>query len=96
MLYCSRHAAEITRLPGLPGVHTCDDVQHKRSTQKRLQAAVARMADFRTRVVPRIQAILTYSFKAPEVEYFLQRYPNARVVTLHYKERPYYILLRRN
>ena len=54
------------------------------------------LADFRTRVLPHTQALLTFNIKAPEARYFLQRYPNARRVTVRYDGRPYYILLRRN
>jgi uncharacterized membrane protein (UPF0136 family) len=53
------------------------------------------LADFRTRVVPQTQAVLTYSVKGtPEAQYFLQRYPSARRITLRYAGQPYYILLR--
>jgi len=54
------------------------------------------MADFRTRVVPQTQALFTPSLQAPEARYFLQRYTNARRVTLHFDRSPYYILLRRD
>ncbi|MGH3280177.1 MAG: hypothetical protein ACRDNW_13705 [Trebonia sp.] len=53
-------------------------------------------ADFRTTVLPQTQAVLTFTTKAPTAEYFLQRYPNARRVTLHFDRQPYYILLRRD
>ena len=36
------------------------------------------LADFRTRVLPQTQAVLTASLKAPEAGYFLRRYPGAR------------------
>lgn len=55
------------------------------------------LADFRTRVLPQTQAVLTFSVKgSPEARYFLQRYPDARRVTLHYGHKAYYILLRMN
>jgi hypothetical protein len=54
------------------------------------------LADFRTRVLPQTQALLTFSMNVPEARYFLQRYPNARRITLRYGGQPYYILLRRN
>ena len=37
----------------------------------------AYLKDFRTRVLPETQALLTYNLKAPEAKYFLQRYPTA-------------------
>jgi hypothetical protein len=52
------------------------------------------LADFRTRVLPQTQAVLTYTVKAPEARYFLRRYPGARRVTLRFAGQPYYILLR--
>ena len=52
------------------------------------------LADFRTRVLPQTQAVLTYDLNAPEARYFLQRYPGARRVTLRFAGQPYYILLR--
>jgi hypothetical protein len=54
------------------------------------------LADFRTRVLPRTQAVLTDSLQAPEARYFLHRYPNARRITLRYSGQLYFILLRRN
>jgi len=54
------------------------------------------LADFRTRVLPQTQAILTDSLGTPEARYFRQRYPNARRITLHYAGQVYFILLRRN
>lgn len=52
------------------------------------------LTDFRTRVLPQTQAVLTYTVKAPEAQSFLTRYPHARRVTLRYAGQPYYILLR--
>jgi hypothetical protein len=54
------------------------------------------LADFRTRVLPQTQALLTFTMDVPEARYFLQRYPSARRITLRYGDQPYYILLRRN
>ena len=54
------------------------------------------LADFRTRVLPQTQALLTFSVEAPEARYFLQRYPSARRITLRYDRQPYYVLLRRD
>jgi hypothetical protein len=52
------------------------------------------LTDFRTRVLPQTQAVLTDSLNAPEARYFLQRYPDARQITLSFAGQPYYILLR--
>jgi hypothetical protein len=52
------------------------------------------LADFRTRVLPQTQAVLTLSTAAPEARFFLQEYPSARQITLHYAGQPYYVLLR--
>ena len=52
------------------------------------------LADFRTRVLPQTQAVLTFTVNAPEAQYFLERYPHARRITLRYANQPYYILLR--
>jgi hypothetical protein len=54
------------------------------------------LADFRTRVLPQTQAVLTLSASAPEARLFVQRYPGARRITLHYGGVPYYLLLRRD
>jgi len=56
----------------------------------------AYLADFRTRVLPQVQALLTYSTKAPEAEYFLNRYPNAEQIKLRYDRQDYFVLLRDN
>ena len=55
---------------------------------------MAFLADFRTRVLPQTQAVLTDSLDAPEAGYFLRRYPDARRIILSYAGQPYYILLR--
>jgi hypothetical protein len=54
------------------------------------------LADFRTRVLPQTQAVLTFSRNTPEARLFLQKYPNARQVTLRYAGQPYYVLLRQH
>jgi hypothetical protein len=54
------------------------------------------LADFRTRVLPQTQALLTFNLNVPEARYFLQRYPSALRVTLRYGDQPYYLLLRQN
>lgn len=51
------------------------------------------LADFHKRVLPHIQVILTFSSKAPEVQYFLQRYPNARLIRLRFAAMPYYVFI---
>jgi hypothetical protein len=55
----------------------------------------AYLTDFRIRVLPKTQAVLTYNLKAPEARYFLQRYPNAVQTKLHYAGEDYFVLLRR-
>jgi len=62
-------------------------------TEPELQAF---LADFRTRVLPQTQAVLTFSVKVPEAQFFLQRYPSALRITLRYADQPYYILLRQD
>jgi hypothetical protein len=52
------------------------------------------LADFHTRVLPQTQAVLTYDTKAPEAQWFLQRYPSARQIKLHYANKDYFVLLR--
>ena len=52
------------------------------------------LADFRTRVLPQTQAVLTSSVQAPEAKLFLQRYPSALRITLRWAGQPYYLLLR--
>ena len=54
------------------------------------------LADFRTRVLPQTQAVLTASLKAPEARYFLRRYPDTRRIALSYAGQPYYILVRQH
>jgi hypothetical protein len=54
----------------------------------------AYLAEFRTKLLPEIQAFLTYNVKGPEAEAFLHRYPNARLYRLRYANHPYYLYLR--
>jgi hypothetical protein len=54
----------------------------------------AYLADFRTRVLPHIQAVLTFDLKAAEARYFLERYPHADQIKLHYDGQDYFVLLR--
>jgi len=54
------------------------------------------LADFRMRVLPQTQAVLTASLDTPEARFFLQRYATARRITLSYGGQPYYVLLRRD
>jgi hypothetical protein len=54
------------------------------------------LADFRTRVLPQTQAVLTFSLKTPEARLFLHEYPSARQITLRYAGQPYYVLLRQD
>jgi hypothetical protein len=56
----------------------------------------AYMAYFRANVLPVTQALITAQLSTQEARYFLQRYPHARRITLHYGSVPYYILLRRD
>ncbi|HEY7278952.1 MAG TPA: hypothetical protein VH594_23495, partial [Trebonia sp.] len=58
------------------------------------QELKAFLADFRTRVLPQTQAVLTFSRTTPEARLFLQKYPSARQITLRYAGQPYYVLLR--
>jgi hypothetical protein len=51
---------------------------------------------FRSSVLPRTGAMVTPSLGAAEARYFRDFYPNARVITLTYLERPVYVLLRRS
>jgi hypothetical protein len=44
-------------------------------------------------VLPHIQALITTSLTVPEAQYFLNRYPQARKITLGYSGQPYYVLL---
>jgi uncharacterized membrane protein (UPF0136 family) len=60
-------------------------------TESELQAF---LADFQARVLPQTQAVLTDSLKAPEAQFFLNRYPNCQRITLRYNGQPYYVLVR--
>jgi hypothetical protein len=51
-------------------------------------------ADFQMRVLPRTQALVTSDLSATETQYFLAAYKSARRVTLEYRGKPYYVLLR--
>jgi hypothetical protein len=54
----------------------------------------AYLASFRTSVLPGTGAVVTPSLRAPEARYFRDLYPSARVITLTYRDRPLYVLLR--
>lgn len=54
----------------------------------------AYLTDFRTRVLPETQAVLTYDLQAPEARYFLRRYPKAQQIKLRYDNQDYFVLLR--
>jgi hypothetical protein len=54
------------------------------------------LADFRTRVLPRTAALVTPSLGAVEARYFRHFYRNARVITLRYRGKPVYVLVRRS
>jgi hypothetical protein len=54
----------------------------------------AYLTDFRIRVLPQTLALLTFTAKAPEARYFLQRYPSARQIKLRYDNQDYFVLLR--
>jgi hypothetical protein len=54
------------------------------------------LAAFRSSVLPRTGAMVTPNLGAAEARYFRDFYPNARVITLTYLERPVYVLLRRS
>ena len=53
------------------------------------------MAQFRTNVLPHTQALVSGAVTTPEARMFLQRYPSARRILLHYGRRPYWVLLAR-
>ena len=53
----------------------------------------AYMATFRRRVLPDTQAVVTPDLHAPEARSFLLRYPHAKIMTLAFAGRPYYVLL---
>jgi hypothetical protein len=55
----------------------------------------AYMADFRTSVLPHTQALVSGALTTPEARLFLQRYPSARRILLHFGRKPYYVLLAR-
>ena len=55
---------------------------------------MAYMAYFRASVLPQTQALVTGSLSTPEARFFLQRYPGARRILLHFGRKPYYVLLR--
>ena len=54
----------------------------------------AYLADFQTSVLPRTEALVTPSLAAAEAQYFRDRYPGARVISLSYGDKPYYVLIR--
>jgi len=56
----------------------------------------AYLADFRTRVLPRTAALVTPSLGAVEARYFRDFYRNARVITLGYRGKPVYVLVRQS
>jgi hypothetical protein len=55
---------------------------------------MAYMAYFRASVLPNTQALVTEFLSTPEARFFLQRYPGARRIRLHFGREPYYVLLR--
>ena len=55
----------------------------------------AYLADFRSSVLPRTEALVTPSLNAAEAVYFRDSYPGARMITLSYQGAPVYVLLRR-
>jgi hypothetical protein len=55
---------------------------------------MAYMAYFRASVLPHTQALVTGSLSTQEARFFLQRYPGARRILLHFGRKPYYVLLR--
>jgi hypothetical protein len=54
----------------------------------------AYLADFRSSVLPGTGALVTPSLGAAEARYFRDRYANARVITLSYRHKPLYVLIR--
>ena len=56
----------------------------------------AYLADFRTSVLPRTAALVTPSLGAAEARYFRDFYRSARVITLSYRGKPLYVLVRRS
>jgi len=55
----------------------------------------AYLADFRASVLPETAALITPSLSAAEARYFRDFYAHARVITLAYRHKPVYVLLRR-
>ena len=53
----------------------------------------AYLAAFRSSVLPRTGALVTPSLGTAEARYFRDFYPNARVITLTYLDRPVYVLI---
>ena len=53
----------------------------------------AYLAAFRSSVLPRTGAMVTSSLGAAEARYFRNFYPDARVITLTYLDRPVYVLI---
>ncbi len=53
----------------------------------------AYMSNFRAKVLPRTQALVTIHLRVPEVWAFLRRYPHAKKIILAYHGQPYYVLL---
>jgi hypothetical protein len=56
----------------------------------------AYLANFRSSVLPGTGALVTPSLGAAEARYFRDFYPNARLITLAYRGKPLYVLLRRS
>ena len=54
----------------------------------------AYLADFRSSVLPRTGALITPSLGAAEARDFRDRYANARVITLSYRGKPLFVLIR--
>ena len=55
---------------------------------------LAFLQDFRRHVLPQTQAIVSHTLGAPEVRYFLRRYPDARKHRLLFgTSRPYWVLV---
>jgi hypothetical protein len=54
----------------------------------------AYLEDFRGSVLPRTGALVTPSLGAAEARYFRDRYASARVITLSYRGKPLYVLIR--
>jgi hypothetical protein len=54
----------------------------------------AYLADLRGSVLPRTGAVVTPSLGAAEARYFRDLHPNARLITLTYRGKPLYVLIR--